>query len=91
MTRTWWLAEDGFAGPNLLTVFLPRGAVDNASHQVVRRRLMVMDLKLARSVKALDDSEVPVRVEPGGIAYYGDRRIGRSDVACSNGVIHYLD
>jgi uncharacterized surface protein with fasciclin (FAS1) repeats len=79
------------AGPNLITAFIPKGKVDNASHYVVRRRLMVIDLKLAGSVKPLDGSEVPVRTEEGGIGYFGDQRIGRADVPCSNGVIHYLD
>ena len=36
-------------------------------------------------------SDVPVRVEDGGVAYYGDRRVGRADVSCNNGVIHFLD
>lgn len=79
------------AGPNLLTAFVPRGNVDNASHYVVRRLLMAVDLKTAKTLKAMDGSDVPVRVEDGGVAYYGDRRVGRADVSCNNGVIHFLD
>jgi len=78
------------AGPTLLTAFVPKGQVDNVGHYIVRKLLKVVDLKVAKSVKAMDGSDVPVRME-AGIGYFEGKQIGRADVACTNGMIHFLD
>ena len=53
-------------------------------------RVNEVDLKVAKSVKAMDGSDVPVRME-AAVGYFDDKQIGRADVACTNGMIHFLD
>jgi uncharacterized surface protein with fasciclin (FAS1) repeats len=57
---------------------------------IVRGRQMLVDLKTAATVKSLGGETVGVSID-GPNGYFGDARIVRPDIACTNGQIHLID
>ncbi len=60
------------------------------THHVVKDRLLAADLMTARSLRALDGSDLQVR-PLGGKARVAEASITRSDIVAKNGVIHAVD
>lgn len=97
-----WMKDAGLEpvlrGPDLVTVLaardeaMPAGRefIDRAAGQILRGAWTASDLKMSPSVKTLNGDPVQIRVE-GEELRIGGARIVRSDIACTNGVLHIVD
>lgn len=97
-----WMKKAGMEpvlrGPDLLTVLAPnndafRGAgkepVDAAEYHIIRGALTEAELRTTRSVNTLRGKPLSIAVD-GGKVTIGGAPLVRSDVECTNGVLHVI-
>ena len=91
--------EPVLRGPDLVTVLAPtndafRGAgkepVDAAEYHIIRGALTEAELRRAKSVNTMGGKPLPIAVEGGNVTV-GGARLVRSDIECTNGVLHVMD
>jgi uncharacterized surface protein with fasciclin (FAS1) repeats len=83
-------------GPNLLTVLatpadaLSGDAADAVRNHILRGAYTEAELRRSPQIKTLDGKPLAISVEGGELRVDGVR-IQRSDIECTNGVIHVVD
>ena len=60
-------------------------------HHVVRGMQKAVDLRTTKTVKSIVDGVVMPVSRDGVDIRFGDARLVRTDIACTNGMIHILD
>ena len=92
--------ENNLRGPGFMTVFVVPDEVlgdadesvlrDVVAHHVVRGMQKAADLRTTPTVKSV--AGVPMPVARDGVDIrFGDARLVKTDIACTNGMIHILD
>jgi uncharacterized surface protein with fasciclin (FAS1) repeats len=92
--------ENNLRGPGFMTVFaVPDEVLADADsqvlrevvgHHVVRGMQKAVDLRTTPSVKSMAGVAMPV-ARDGVDIRFGDAKLVRTDIACTNGMIHILD
>jgi uncharacterized surface protein with fasciclin (FAS1) repeats len=92
--------ENNLRGPGFMTVFaVPDDAIGAAdddalrtavTHHVVRGMQKAVDLRTTPTVKSMAGVAMPVSRD-GADVRFGDARLVRTDIVCTNGMIHILD
>lgn len=85
-------------GPDLLTILAPandafragESAADSVAKQILRGAYTEAELRSSPSIKTLNGTEARI-TRDGGELRVGGVRILRSDIECTNGVIHVVD
>jgi uncharacterized surface protein with fasciclin (FAS1) repeats len=92
--------ENTLRGPGFLTVFaVADGAMGDLNKEALRAAVSqhivhgmqkVADLRTAKQVRSLGGTPVPVSRQ-GIDMQFGDTKLIRTDLACTNGMIHVVD
>ena len=92
--------ENNLRGPGFMTVFaVPDDALGNesddalreiVSYHVVHGMQKEIDLRTAKTVRTFAGQTIPVAVE-GGHGRFGEAKIVRADIACTNGMIQVIE
>ena len=92
--------ENNLRGPGFMTVFAVPDEVlgdnddrvlrDVVTNHVVRGMQKAVDLRTTPSVKSVGGLAMPV-ARDGVDIRFGDAKLVRTDIACTNGMVHILD
>lgn len=61
------------------------------TYHVVSGKAMAADVVRMPSAKTLEGQSITIKVQPNGAVWANNAQVVKTDIACSNGVIHVID